>query len=345
MDLDGGDFPLDTQGFLGAIQEKHSLLSDGHAAGLAAAEPLRADGILFAGMGFSGVSSNLVKDAATRALDMPFSIVKHYQFPHHVRKGWQTLAVSYSGDTEETLSVARTSKERGVDVTAFTTGGALAGIADRTVGQPTGYQPRAALGFAWFSILGFLEGSELLNEAVPVDRCVEATKLVDSLCGPAVPEERNEAKKAARLLHEKIPQIYATPAFYGVGLHFRGMLNENAKKIADVDLVPECNHNDLTGWGGDPNREHFTVMALSHANQNPEIEKRLRFMYQKYKEWGINWHHHVFRAIDGFGDHVVEQARAIQFLDYVSFYCAMLRGVDPSEIKEIRGLKDYLRKS
>ncbi len=343
-DLDGGSYPLDRGDFLGAIANKSALLGEGHRAGLEAAPgPLRAAGLLFAGMGFSGVSANLVKDAATRALDMPFSVVKHYQFPHHVKRDWMTLAVSYSGETEETLAVTQESRRRNVPVTTFTTGGTLRDLCDYDVPQPPGYQPRAALGFTWFSILGFLQGTGMLNEEVPVDAAVAAVREVDATCGPSVPEEENEAKQLARKLYEKVPQIYATPAFFGVGLQFRGMLNENAKKIADVDLVPECNHNDLTGWGDDPNRDHYTILALSHAEQNPEIQKRLDFMEQRYTSWGLPWHHHRFAPVHSFSEHVVEQARAIQFLDYASFYTAMLRGVDPSEIREIRGLKAFLR--
>lgn len=346
MDLDvhTDQWPLDGQGFLQAIQEKSRLIQDGFAAGLdAAPKDLEPKGLLFAGMGFSGVSSNLVKDACTRQLDVPLTVVKHYQFPRHVKDDWHLLAVSYSGSTEETLSVAKEAKARGVAATAFSTGGPIQELADHHVPQPTGYQPRAALGYAWFSILGYLQGAGILQGEVPVDEAARAVAEVDDACGPHVPENQNEAKQLARKLYDKIPQIYATPSMYGVGLHFQGMLNENAKKIADVDLVPECNHNDLTGWGDDPLRKHFTCLALSHAHQNPEIQERLAFMRERYTGWGIPWHHHVFRGIDSFEEHVVEQARAIQFLDYASFYTAMLRGVDPSEIREIKGLKARLR--
>lgn len=343
MDLDQGRFPKDRGHFLDAIGNKAALLEAGHAAGRSHAPGrLHAEGLLFSGMGFSGVSADLVKDACTRALTMPFTVVKHYQFPHHVTKDWQCLAVSYSGDTEETLSVAQAALDRGVPVTAFTSGGTLAKMAP-VVPQPEGYQPRAAFAYAWMSILGFMEASGLLGEKVPVRRAVAAVSEVDEACHAGVPEKDNEAKRLARMLWEKVPQIYATPAFYGVGKHFRGMLNENAKKIADVDLVPECNHNDLSGWGEDPNRKHFTCLALSHANQNPQIKSRLAFMQERYTKWGVPWHHHVFAAVTTMQEHIVEQARAIQLLDYTSFYIAMLRGVDPSEIHEIRALKERLR--
>ncbi len=332
-------------GFTAAIQNKATLLEEGYRAGkTAATETLRPYGLLFAGMGFSGFTADLVRDAATRALDIPFSVVKHYQFPHHVKPGWHTLAISYSGDTEETLSVARASQKQGVPVTAFTTGGKIAEVAQKVVKQPKGYQPRAAFGFTWFSMLGYLEGSGLLDRRVPLAEVLDAVRAVDATCGPDAPAEENEARKLAEVLAGPIPKIYTTPSFYGVGQHFRGMLNENAKKIADLDLVPECNHNDLSGFGGDAaNRAHFTVLCLSHADQNPELRKRLDFMEDRYKAWGVPWYNRVSRGIRGFSDHVIEQARAIQFLDYTSLYVAGLRGQDPSDIREIKALKAYIR--
>lgn len=317
----------------------------GFKAGLGGSEvELHPAGLLFAGMGGSGIGADLVKDACTRAMDLPFTIVKHYQFPHHVNKDWHVIAVSYSGDTEETLAVAAEAAKRGVPMTRFTTGGRLGSdFSGNLVHQAEGYHPRQTIGFSWFSLLGFLEGSQILNESVPLEAAMQAVREVDSLCGPQVPFKDNEAKQLALNLYEKVPQIYATPSFFGVGQFFRAMLNENAKKIANVELVPECNHNDMTGWGDDPNRNHFTCLALSHADQNPQIKQRLEYMGERYTAWGLPWHHHVFPAVDSFAAHVVEQARAIQILDYAAFYTAMLRGVDPSEIREIRGLKERLR--
>ncbi len=345
MDLDTGSWPLDTQGYLKAIEEKARMFKDGHAAGLSAAEgDLEVEGLLMAGMGFSGVTANMVQDACTRSLDIPITVVKHYQFPRHVKPGWRTIALSYSGATEETLSVAQTSKERGVPVTAVTTGGALGELADVVVPQEPGYQPRAAFAFAWGSTLGYLEGSGLLASPVPVRDAVQAILKVDKSCGPSLPEANNPAKGLARRLIGKIPQIYATPALGGVGLHFRGMLNETAKKIADLDMVPECNHNDLMGWGGDPVRSAFAVVCLSHADQNRQMQQRLAYMRQRYEEWGIDWSDIQVDAIRTTEDHINAQAGLLQRLDYVAFYAAMLGQHDPSAIPEISGLKEYLRR-
>ena len=202
----------DPTGFVAAIQRKAELLQAGHKAGLEHSRPgLHADGLLFTGMGFSGFAADLVRDAATRDLDIPFTVIKHYQFPHHVKPSWHVIAMSYSGDTEETLTVTKEALRRGVDVTAFATGGKLATIVKRVVPQPQGYQPRAAFAHNWFSVLGFLEGSGLLKERVPVEACVTAVEGVDRTCGPEVPEDENEAMQLARKLAAPIPKVYATP--------------------------------------------------------------------------------------------------------------------------------------
>lgn len=344
--LDGDLRGPDGGAFLRGIQAKAELLEMGAKAGLKHAQPgLHARGLLFAGMGGSGASAGLVRDAVTRVMEVPFTIVQHYQFPGAVTKDWHVLAISYSGETEETLTLTREAKRRGVPITAFSSGGSIVQLADRHIPQPTGYAPRCALGHTWMSLLGFLQGSGLLQDEVPVQAAAKAVREMDATCGPGVPEAKNEAKQLARRLADKIPHIYCTPAFYGVGVFFRSLLNENAKKIANVDLVPECNHNDINGWGGDPRRDDFTVLALSHPRQNPEMLRRLEYMRQRYTSWGVPWHDRVMGEVGGFASHVVEQARALQLLDYTSYYVAMLRGVDPNHIPEVKGLKAFIRQT
>ncbi|MEA3191023.1 MAG: glucose/mannose-6-phosphate isomerase [Thermoplasmata archaeon] len=335
----------DPSGFLPSIQAKAKLVEDGFAAGKAGATAkLQPAGLLIAGMGFSGLGADVAMDACSRVMDVPVAIVKHYQVPRHARKGWHVLAVTYSGETEETLAVTKAAVARDLGVTAFTTGGAVAKLVPHVVPQPPGFQPRAAFAFTWFSLLGFLEGAGLLAEPVPVREAAAAVRAVDQACGPDVPEERNEARQLARKLLAPIPQIYASPALHGIGLHFRSMLNENAKKIADCDLLPECNHNDLTGWGGDlANRRHFAVLCLSHGAQNPQLQKRVDYMRQRYGEWGVPWLDRRAGPITDFKSHVVEQARLMQFLDYTSVYVAQLKGEDPAEIREIKALKAHLK--
>jgi hypothetical protein len=58
----------------------------------------------------------------------------------------------------------------------------------------------------------------------------------------------------------------------------------------------------------------------------------------------VPWHNKTFHGLHSFREHVIEQARAVQFFDYVSVYVAALRGQDPANIKDIAALKAFLRK-
>ena len=346
-------FPMDdaafnrpgSEEFMAVIQAKAKMVEDGLAVGRRHKLGTKPAGIVFTGMGGSGLTAALVADACTRVMDTPFTVVRHYNLPAFAAKDWQVLAVSYSGETEETLAVVRQAKARGVAVTGFSSGGSLKAMSGTAfVPQPTGYQPRCAVAHTWASMLTFLEGSGMLAEKVPGAKMVEAVRDVDATCGPQVPEARNPAKQLARHLHGKVPQIYATPSWMGVARFYKALLNENAKKIAHIEELPEGNHNDFTAWGGDKEaRKGFAVLAMSHGAQNPELQKRLDFMRERFAAWGVPWLDHTSAPITTFSEHVVEQARALQFYEYAAYYSAMLKGEDPSKIPEVLALKAFLR--
>lgn len=340
MTVETLDCVWDSEGFLDLMPEKTRLLQEGHQAGRAAATATEADGLAFLGMGFSGLAGDLVMDALGRATDWPMMSVKHYQLPRQVQRGWHVFSISHSGSTEETLALTEQALERGCSVTAVTTGGRLEALCGDVVRQPANLQPRAATGHTWASILGFLEGAGILD-AVPLDDMRRAVASVDRQNGIHVPYEDNAAMQWATALRDRVPMIYSTPAFASIGRAFRGLLNENAKKIAHDLVLPEANHNDLSAWS-DPNRSQFAVACLHHAEQHPQLAKRITYMRERYREWGLPWLDHMLPAVHSFEDHVVEQARAWQFLEYVSIYTALMRQQDPADITEIKALKARL---
>lgn len=333
------DTVWDSEGFLESMTQKGELLRQGHAAGLEAAEPIEAAGLAFVGMGFSGIAGDLVMDALGRASPWPMMSIKHYKLPRQVRSDWHVLAISHSGQTEETLALVEQAQRRGCAVTGFSTGGALGQRVD-VVPQPGHMQPRAATGHTWASILGYFQGAGILED-VPIDGMRRAVAGVDRANGLHVPYEDNEALQWGHALRDKVSMIYSTPAFASMGRAFRGLLNENAKKLAFDLVLPEANHNDLTAWG-DPNRAQFAAVCLHHAEQHPQLAKRIRYMRQRYAEWHVPWHDHMAPAIHTLDDHLIEQARAWQFLEYVSIYTALLRYQDPADITEIKALKAAL---
>ena len=104
---------LDTLGFVDAVRGLPEQLADAHAAtrdALAgAALPAAADitSIAVLGMGGSGISGDVLAAAASGDLCLPVSVHKQIRTPAYIGPRTLVFAVSYSGDTEETVSMAR----------------------------------------------------------------------------------------------------------------------------------------------------------------------------------------------------------------------------------------------
>ncbi|MHB1663598.1 MAG: SIS domain-containing protein, partial [Thermoplasmataceae archaeon] len=100
--------------------------------------------IVIEGMGGSGIAGLIFSEVYSVK---PIVILNSYHCPEFVSKKTLFIALSYSGNTEETLSCAREAKEKGAVVLSITSGGKLSEISDNTIKIPSGYQPRSSLGF------------------------------------------------------------------------------------------------------------------------------------------------------------------------------------------------------
>ena len=113
--------------------------------------------ILIAGMGGSAVGGLLLSDWMLYTSTVPIQVSRGYHLPGWVNERTLVYAVSYSGNTEETLSQYREARERGCKVICFCSGGKLEEFAvkngDPVVYFPKGVQPRVAIPFQFFSLV------------------------------------------------------------------------------------------------------------------------------------------------------------------------------------------------
>ncbi len=91
-----------------------------------------------------GTSSTSV---GSGVLPVPVTVMKQIRTPRFVGPGTLAFALSYSGNTEETLSMARGAAEAGATLVTVSNGGELASCRRALHFEcPQGYMPRAALG-------------------------------------------------------------------------------------------------------------------------------------------------------------------------------------------------------
>ena len=211
-------------------------------------------GVVVAGMGGSAIGGDLVL-AAQLALPVPAAVVRGYELPAWVGPSTLVVAVSYSGNTEETLACVEAALARGCTPLCVASGGRLAALAAERglplVTVPPGLQPRAAVGYLAMPLLAALERLELVPSAEKdVEEAAAVVREMTALLAPTEDEGCNLAKDLARRLHGHVPLVYGAGLSAPAARRWKTQLNENAKAMAFWAELPELDHNEIEAWGG-----------------------------------------------------------------------------------------------
>ncbi len=304
-------------------------------------------GVAVVGMGGSAIGADVV-GACLGALPVPYAVVRGYELPAWVGPQTLTIAVSYSGNTEETLACVDQALARGCRPVCVATGGALGGVAaGRALPLVTvtgGLQPRASLGYLVTAIGAALERAGLTG--VFGEQVAEAAVVVQARALELAPgaddeadEGANEAKRLAGALLGKIPVVYGAGLTAPAARRWKGQLNENAKVPAFFNELPELDHNELVGFGeGAAPADSFFVVALDDDQADERLRRRMDYTLEivAARAGGV-------ARVDARG--ATPLARLLSTIvvgDFASLYLAVLRGVDPAPVAAIEGLKARL---
>lgn len=296
--------------------------------------------VLVVGMGGSAITGDYLQAWLDAEGKVPLVVSRHYELPSWVDKDTLVVAFSYSGNTEETLAAFAGAKKQGAMLAAMSTGNKLEDLA-RSYKAPfarvqPGLQPRAALpaSFATASLMfermGILPGAE-----AALKRTARTLREAVVEVAADVPASKNEAKRTALALQDSVAGAYAAGVLTPTARRFANQLNENAKVIAWWGVMPEMNHNELVGWGGDDDLDRFTAVFLRYQDEHPQAKARYEFTGRLIQQRGGRVIQHEAR-----GETVPEKLLTVSLAsDAVSVYLAALRGVDPTPVKVIGELK------
>ncbi len=301
--------------------------------------------VVILGMGGSAIGGALLQGLVAGECAVPITVVRGYTLPAFVR-GPETLVVgcSYSGNTEETLSALGEALERGTRPVVVTTGGKLAALAqERGIPQVRfdyQSQPRAALGYSFILLLGLLSRLGLVQDySADLE---EATRVMEEWqveIGPGVPMARNAAKSLAGRLVDRLPVVYGAGFLAAVANRWKTQFNENSKHWAFFEVLPELNHNAVVGFGiPQAVRERAAVLMLRSNLDLPRVQVRWEVTRELLLRETV-----VAEVLQGRGvSKLAQMLSLIHFNDHVSFYLAMLNGVDPTPVETIVFLKRRL---
>ena len=176
------------------------------------------------------------------------------------------IACSASGQTKETIEMMETAVRRGATTVSISAGGRLMEVSKRLgvphIMMPKVVAPRYMLPFIIFSCLSVINEGLGLNCEDEAEDAFKEMKAEGRAVGINTPASKNPSKQLALSILEKTPVIYGSRSTRGVGIRFKNVLNENAKRHAIFDELPDTFHNEIEAWE-DP-RVEFAPVFLRH---------------------------------------------------------------------------------
>ena len=303
--------------------------------------------VIILGMGGSAISGDLARTLGADSASLPIEVVRGYKIPGYVDRNTLVMAISFSGNTEETLVAFDAALARSAHLLVIASGGALQERAQVTglthYPVQTGSQPRAALPHLYLPVLhvltklGFIQCST--NDiATAIDSVARHVRTLDT----TVPEQMNPAKQLARALHGRIVSIYGAEFLGEVARRWKTQLNENSKQWAEFEHLPEANHNSVVGYANPTGNANSTYVVQLDSNlYHRRTRVRLRVTTELLEASEI-----ANKTVVAQGPTpLAQQFCAILLGDYVSYYLAMLNGVDPTPVAPLDHVKSELTRS
>jgi len=301
--------------------------------------------IVFSGMGGSGQAGAIIKDLALPTSPWPIELVKDYTLPSWVDHDTVVVAVTYSGGTEETLSTIIDAHEAGAKVMILTTGGTAASLARKyqipCFEHDYQSQPRVALPVHLAILLNLAErlGLVTVNQDALKEIPLLGARLSDQY-GPETSTKSNLAKQQAQDVANCIPVIVGDGVLTAVAARWKAQFNENAKCPAYTEALPEMNHNALVGVAEPAAKSSLYWLLLDSAFTHEQNQNRMILTDRHLKDRQLSSRRLNWPAADS----LLEVVEALIFGDWVTYYTALLHGVDPTPVPGIPEFKKQLER-
>ena len=301
--------------------------------------------IVISGLGGSAIGGDFLKAYLGGDLRLPVRVNRHYSLPGFADEATLALICSYSGNTEETISTFQDACRAGAQIVCISSGGKLLELAQTRsipfVQIPSGYPPRAALGYSAIPLLMVLSrfglaadpSNEIRRSQLHIAKTIR-------VYGPDTSIATNAAKGLALKAHGRLPLVYGSQdRLEMVAVRWRGQFSENGKSLAFSSALPEMNHNEIVGWAHPEgllgqslpiflrDREDHPRVQLRAEITRDLVSKKARIVLEYWSD-GESWLDRLWSLI--------------LLGDYASVYLAFLNQEDPTPVQVIDDLKQQL---
>jgi glucose/mannose-6-phosphate isomerase len=288
--------------------------------------------IVIGGLGGSGIGGRIARLAFMQQMSVPVEVFSEYSLPAYANEKTLVILCSYSGNTEETLSMFDQAKSRGCEMICVAASGQLKALAE-THALPyysvaLGYQPRMTLGFGLGTlvmILGELMGQDMTSTVKEVEEMfkspeaiVEQAKLMYNVFKPTI------ANKFV---------VVCDLAYEAVAIRFCQQIQENAKGEGFVSVLPESNHNMIESYY----EKQDTNFIFLNSGNNARVNARFDFLKGVLSDLGNVMYTYPVKDAS-----LKSQFEVIHATDWLSIWASDDKKVDNMQVGIIMKLKGHL---
>ena len=291
--------------------------------------------LVVSGMGGSALPTEILKTYLEEiGTDLEIIQNRNYGLPKKAYRNALNFIVSFSGNTEETLSSFSEALENNLQMVVFTNGGQLLELAKAKniphVVIPNCIQPRCAIGYFFSAMLKVLANSGLTENSESV--ILKNQDYLQTIVLPFEEKGRNIAKK----LVGQTPIVYASELLKSIALILKIEFNENAKTPAFWNTFPELNHNEMVGWTLPQGKFH--VLIFQEKNIHPQVLKRMQITAELLKAKGMKTD---FIALEA--ENILDTIfSAFLMGNWISYYLSLEYGQDPTPVAMVEEFKKLL---
>ncbi|MEK7184009.1 MAG: SIS domain-containing protein [Patescibacteria group bacterium] len=294
---------------------------------------VQASHVVILAAGTSALAAQYAARLASADSSVPVSVWSASRLPAFVNGRTLVIAMSYSGKAGEISEGFREAAERGAKLFGISTGGEIGALC-RKYRAPWyqiqyGAQSRAAFGYLLAPLVETLQRlSFIRKDTIQFEQSVDALRSYVERLETPVPVNQNPAKQLAKQLSEKQLYCIASNLCFPIAQRWTAQLAQNAKQGAwcePVDIVEHATIERLTSFTG-PNATTFVVNFRSNYDSDADalslnaVEQLLAIAKTPYQELLLDGNGTMFQ------DFLIFTALG----DYLSFYLALIKGVDPT---------------
>lgn len=295
------------------------------------------DSVVISGMGGSNLPGDLLRTYLEISGQDALEIVQNrtYGLPKKAKEKSLNFFVSYSGNTEETLTSLQEALEKNLPSIGFASGGKLEEICLSKhvpfVKIPGGIQPRCATGYFFSAMTQVLLNSGLIQENP--EKLKKSALEIEKISQ----EMEVAGKEMAQKFFRHTPIIYSSDKYRALAMIFKIKINENAKTPAFWNYFPELNHNEMVGFTLP--QGNFHVLTLLDKEDHPQNIRRIKITAELYQAKNIETTVFEIKGAEIFS----KIFSTLLLGDWTSYHLALLYGQDPTPVEMVEDLKKLLQ--